>query len=223
MIVQPFMNGDIPDELSGLEFANSSMPRGDSKLPGHVTNRTEGGRIFTEDNNLLEQGLPPLPSLPADTEEKTVEEIRRTIIVMGIGVSTAAQEVKYFRWCSKDGAEDGTRFALVEFSDYGAIPAAMRLNNTLLGGFTVKVYYSSQAITKPQAKSNEAALKEIEEAMKKVKEAQSLVSATVDPLMGMLGVKPKESRSRSRSRPRYDHRDHRGPYRGPARSRSRSR
>ena len=126
------------------------MPRGDSKLPGHVTNRTEGGRIFTEDNNLLEQGLPPLPPLPADTEEKTVEEIRRTIIVMGIGVSTAAQEVmdyfsteagevKYFRWCSKDGAEDGTRFALVEFSDYGAIPAAMRLNNTVLGGFTVKV------------------------------------------------------------------------------------
>ena len=69
---------------------------------------------------------------------------------MGIGVSTSAQEVmdyfstgagevKYFRWCSKDGAEDGTRFALVEFSDYGAIPAAMRLNNTPLGGFTVKV------------------------------------------------------------------------------------
>ena len=134
------------------EFANSSMPRGDSKLPGHVTNRTEAGRILTEDNNLLEQGLPAMPALPADTEEKTVEEIRRTIIVMGIGVSTTAQEVmdyfstgagevKYFRWCSKDGAEDGTRFALVEFSDYGAIPAAMRLNNTLLGGFTVKVSY----------------------------------------------------------------------------------
>ena len=132
------------------EFANSSMPRGDSKLPGHVTNRTEAGRILTEDNNLLEQGLPAMPALPADTEEKTVEEIRRTIIVMGIGVSISAQdvmdyfstgagEVKYFRWCSKDGAEDGTRFALVEFSDYGAIRSAMRLNNTLLGGFTVKV------------------------------------------------------------------------------------
>merc|ERR1711994_874498 len=97
------------------------------------------------------------------------------------------------------GAEDGTRFALVEFSDYGAIPAAMRLNNTVLGGFTVKVYYSSQAITKPQAKSNEAALKEIEEAMKKVKEAQSLVNSAVDPLMSVIGVKGKASRSRSRT------------------------
>ena len=38
----------------------------------------------------------------------------------------------------------------------------MRLNNTMLGDNIIKVYYSSQAITKPQAKSNEAALKEIE-------------------------------------------------------------
>ena len=38
------------------EFANSSMPRGDSKLPSHVTNRTEGGKIITEDGTLLEQG-----------------------------------------------------------------------------------------------------------------------------------------------------------------------
>ena len=140
--------------MFSTEFANSSMPRGDSKLPSHVTNRTEGGMIMTEDARLLEQGLPVLPPLPGETEEKTVEEIRRTIIVMGIGVSTSAQEVmdyfstgagevKYFRWCSKDGAEDGTRFALVEFSDYGAIPAAMRLNNTVLGSFTVKVSNSN--------------------------------------------------------------------------------
>ena len=69
---------------------------------------------------------------------------------MGIGASSSAQdvmdyfatgagEVKYFRWCSKEGADEGSRFALVEFSDYGAVPAAMRLNNTVLGGFTVKV------------------------------------------------------------------------------------
>ena len=65
--------------------------------------------------------------------------------------------------------------------------------------FVLQVYYSTQAITKPQAKSNEAALKEIEEAMKKVKEAQSLVNSAVDPLMSVLGVKGKASRSRSRS------------------------
>jgi len=228
IIVQPFMNGDIPDELSGLEFANSSMPRGESKLPGHVVSRMEAGKIVTVDDSLLEQGLPSLPSLPGDTDEKTVEEIRRTIVVMGIGASSSAQdvmdyfatgagEVKYFRWCSKEGADEGSRFALVEFSDYGAVPAAMRLNNTMLGDFTVKVYYSSQAITKPQAKSNEAALKEIEEAMKKVKEAQSLVNSAVDPLMSVLGVKGKPSRSRSRTPSR--NRD----YRRRSRSRSRDR
>ena len=56
IIVQPFLNGDIPDELSGLEFANSSMPRGDSKLPSHVENITEGDQIVTMDESLADQG-----------------------------------------------------------------------------------------------------------------------------------------------------------------------
>ena len=54
-----------------------------------------------------------------------------------------------------------------------------------------QVYYSTQSITKPKAKSNEDSLREIEEAMKKVKEAQSLVSATVDPLMGLLNKRSR--------------------------------
>ena len=66
-------------EMFPTEFANSSMPRGDSKLPSHVTNRTEDGKILTEDGNLLEQGLPVMPPLPGETDEKTVEEIRRTV------------------------------------------------------------------------------------------------------------------------------------------------
>merc|ERR1712227_132358 len=135
--------------------------------------------------------------------------------------STGAGEVKYFRWCSKDGSED--RYALVEFTDYGAIPAAMRMNNTMIGESLIKVYYSSQAITKPQAKSNEAALKEIEEAMKKVKEAQSLVNSAVDPLMSVLGVKGKPSRSRSRTRDRRRSRSRDRRRRSRSRKRSRSR
>ena len=106
-------------------------------------------------NTIFCPGLPSLPPLPGDTDEKTVEEIRRTIVVMGIGAGSSAQdvmdkfatgagEVKYFRWCTKEGAEDGTRLALVEFSDYGAVPAALRLNNTMIGDFTVKVSLSSE-------------------------------------------------------------------------------
>ena len=80
IIVQPFMTNEIPDELSGLEFANSSMPRaGDSKLPSHVQNTTESGMIVTIDESLADQGLPLFPPLPGDTDEKTVEEIRRTV------------------------------------------------------------------------------------------------------------------------------------------------
>jgi len=44
-----------------------------------------------------------------------------------------------------------------------------------------------QSISKPQPKSSEAVQREIEEAMSRVKETQSLVSAAVDPLIGMLG------------------------------------
>ena len=96
----------------------------------------------------------------------------------------------------------------------------MNMNDLIMILF--QVYYSSQAITKPQAKSNEAALKEIEEAMKKVKEAQSLVNSTVDPLMSVLGVKGKPSRSRSRTPSR--NRDYRRrSSRDRRRSRSRSR
>ena len=57
----------------------------------------------------------------------------------------------------------------------------------VLGVTPLQVTHSTDAITKPITKSNEAAQREIEEAMNKVKEANCLVSAAVDPLIGMLG------------------------------------
>ena len=71
--------------------------------------------------------------------------------------------------------------------------ASGRSNTVSMPFFTLRlqVYYSTQSITKPKAKSNEDSLREIEEAMKKVKEAQSLVSATVDPLMGLLNKRSR--------------------------------
>ena len=84
------------------------MPRGDSKLPSHVHNVKEGDLLLTVDESLADQGLPLFPPLPADTDEKSVEEIRRTIVVMGVSQASSAQdvmdyfatgagEVKYFR------------------------------------------------------------------------------------------------------------------------------
>lgn len=237
IIVQPFTNGDIPDELCGLEMANSALPRGvnESKLPPYVTNEIEGTEVKTYDPKLEATGLPHYPALPASLDNRVIEEIRRTIVVIGLDSTTTAQqcmdyfaseagEVKYFRYCTKDN--DPVKYALIEFTDHGAVIPAFRLNNTILGTACIQVYHATQAIVKPQAKTNEAAQKEIEEAMKKVKEAQNLVSAAVDPLMGMLGVprggRNTMDRSRSRSMDRgyggYGRRD-----KGRRRSRSRSR
>jgi arginine/serine-rich splicing factor 12 len=226
IIVTPFVNGDLPDEWSGLEFANASQVKGERCLPSHVTNEKEGDVLNTKDTTLADAGLPNFPGLPASTEEKTVEEIRRSVTVINIDPTMSAQacleffgknagEVKYFRWCTKEG--DERKMALVEFTDYGAVIPAMRLNDTVMGNNTIKVYYATQAITKPQTKSNETAQKEIEEAMKKVKEAQNLVSDAVNPLKEWLGVKGGTSRmTRSRSPSPFYRRSSR-------RSRSRSR
>lgn len=86
----------------------------------------------------------------------------------------------------------------------------------------INVSHATQAIIKPQAKSNEAAQKEIEEAMSRVKEAQSLISAAIDPVIGMLS-KDKRSSRRSRSRSRGRRRRSRSRSRSRRRSRSRHR
>lgn len=234
IIVQPFTNGDIPDELCGLEMANSALPRGvnESKLPPYVTNEVEGDVVKTYDPKLESTGLPHYPALPASSQNSAIEEIRRTIVVIGLDSTTTAQqcmeyfaseagEVKYFRYCTRDN--DPVKYALIEFTDHGAVIPAFRLNNTILGTACIQVYHATQAIVKPQAKTNEAAQKEIEEAMKKVKEAQNLVSAAVDPLMGMLGVPRGGRNTMDRSRSRSMDRGYGGYSRDKRRRRSRSR
>ena len=131
----------------------------------------------------------------ANAEGEKVEEIRRTITVAGLDSTVSAQqcmeffaenagEVKYFRYCTRD--QDHIKYALIEFSERASVVSALNLNDRQLGTAVVKVIHATEAITKPQTKSNEAAAKEIEEAMSKVNEASHLVSAAVDPLMGML-------------------------------------
>ena len=41
--------------------------------------------------------MPPFPPLPGSTDPKLVEEIRRTLVVLGVSKETTAQEVmQYF-------------------------------------------------------------------------------------------------------------------------------
>ena len=153
------------------------------------------GKIATPDAALDEAGLPQYPLLPGTTPVSKVEEIRRTITVAGLDSTVSAQqcmeffaehagEVKYFRYCTRD--HDHIKYALIEFSERASVVSALNLSERQLGTAIIKVIHSTESINKPQAKSNEAAVKEIEEAMSKVTEASHLVSAAVDPLMGML-------------------------------------
>merc|ERR1719270_1792365 len=143
--------------------------------------------------------------------------------------SAEAGEVKFFRYCTRNN--DPTKYALIEFSERSSVVPAMLMCGRQLGNSKIQVTHAIEAIAKPQAKSNEAAQREIEKAMTKVKEAQSLVSAAVDPLMGMLGgtasgvTSRSKTRSRSRSRSKRRSRDRsrgRSSY-SSRRSRSRSR
>jgi len=200
------------------------------------------------DPKLEASGLPPYPHLPGHLDSRRIEEIRRTLIIANLDASVSPEqlldffsnnnvEIKYLRICSRDS--DTEHYALVELSEQAAVVAALLLNSKSLADRPIKIYHSTQAIAKPEAKSNEAAQKEIEEAMSRVKEAHNLISAAIDPMIGMLskdkrsrsGSRSRKSRSRSRGRSRRSrsrkrsrsrHRRSRSRHRRRSRSRSKS-
>lgn len=233
LIVIPVQSGDIPDEYYALEMTkNGTIVPGlcptEPKLPPNVVNSISGNGIeqviVTTDPQLEVNGLASYPPLPANYDSCKIEEIRRTVLV-GIGETllpsnihelieffSPAGEIKYMRSCNRTA--DGSPHYLIEFSEQPSVLEALKMDGKIFRGKTVTVGHATQAIVKPQAKSNEAAQREIEEAMSRVKEAQSLISAAIDPVIGLLSKDKRGSRrSRSRSRGR----------RRRSRSRSRSR
>lgn len=239
LIVIPVQNGDIPDEHKALEMTNNGtivpgLYPAEPKLPPNVINSIEGVApsqvIQTHDPQLEINGVPGYPPLPATYDSRKIEEIRRTILISNFDITIGsdeiteffveAGEVKYIRLCTRN--LDNTAHALVEFSEQPSVLQALKLNGRELKGHIVNINHATQAIVKPQAKSNEAAQREIEEAMSRVKEAQSLISAAIDPVIGMLS-KEKRSSRRSRSRSRGRRRRSRSRSRSRRRSRSRHR
>ncbi|XP_050445132.1 probable splicing factor, arginine/serine-rich 7 [Cataglyphis hispanica] len=237
LIVIPYQNGDIPDEQRALELTNNGtvvpgLYPSEPKLPPNVVNAIEGippnHVITTMDPKLEANGLPPYPHLPGHLDSRRIEEIRRTLVVANLDSLVSPEqlldffsnnnvEIKYLRMCSRDS--DSEHYALVELSEQAAVVSALLLNGKQLMERPIKIYHSTQAIAKPEAKSNEAAQKEIEEAMSRVKEAHNLISAAIDPMIGMLS---KDKRSRSGSRSRKSRSRSRGRSRR-SRSRKRSR
>lgn len=247
LIVTPYQakGGEIPDEYRALDIAAQTnvlpgLYPSDPKLPAHIVNQIEGippnQVITTHDPVLVSSGLPPYPPLPITYDSRRIEEIRRTLLVINVDDSITgdqlveffqrAGDVKYIRFCTRDN--DSNKYALIEFSEQGSVISGLKLNGSEWAGRKIQVYHSTQAIAKPVAKSNEAAQREIVEAMTRVKEAQSMISAAIDPVIGILSKDKKRSRSSSRSRRRSRSRSRRrshsrSKYHRRSRSRSRSR
>lgn len=81
---------------------------------------------------------------------------------------------------------------MVEFCEQKTVPVALKMQGTDFLGDPLNIYHSMQNIIKPEAKSNEAAQREIEEAMSFVKESQHMITAaTLDPIIGLLSQKEK--------------------------------
>lgn len=213
-------------------YSSLGLYPSEPKLPPNVVNAIEGippnHVITTMDPKLEANGLPPYPHLPGHLDSRRIEEIRRTLILANLDPSVTTDhlldffstnnvEVKYLRICTRDS--DTEHYALLELSEQAAVVSALMLNGKMLMDKPIKIYHSTQAIAKPEAKSNEAAQKEIEEAMSRVKEAHNLISAAIDPMIGMLS---KDKRSRSGSRSRKSRSRSRGRSRR-SRSRKRSR
>ncbi|XP_043668611.1 probable splicing factor, arginine/serine-rich 7 isoform X2 [Vespula pensylvanica] len=221
LIVIPYQNGDIPDEQRALELTNNGtvvpgLYPSEPKLPPNVVNAIEGippnHVITTMDPKLEAHGLPPYPHLPGHLDSRRIEEIRRTLVIANLDASTTAEqlldffsnnnvEIKYLRLCTRDSDTD--HYALVELTEQGAVVSALLLNGKMLGDRHIKIYHSTQAIAKPEAKN---------------------------PMIGMLskdkrsrsGSRSRKSRSRSRGRSRRSRSRKRSRSRHRRRSRSRS-
>ncbi|XP_046386897.1 splicing regulatory glutamine/lysine-rich protein 1-like isoform X2 [Ischnura elegans] len=114
--------------------------------------------MFSLDERLREEALPPCPFLPCDYKDlASVGEIRRTLVVANIDESVSGQElveffgnageVKYVRFCKRKG--DPLRYCLVEFSSLMSVVNGLKLNNHTFHGKVIKVYHSVEAIEKP--------------------------------------------------------------------------
>ncbi|XP_013780327.1 serine/arginine-rich splicing factor 11-like [Limulus polyphemus] len=217
LIVVPVPDGIVPDESKAMalttptsSISGMSPSSGAAQLVNQVTGVGGTQVITTVDPRLTALGLPQYPPLPANMDPTKIEEIRRTVYCGNLDSTLTAEqllkffnqigEVKYVRMAGDE--TQPTRFAFVEFTEQASVANALQYNGVIFGGRPLKINHSNNAIVKPQAKSSEAAQREIEEAMKRVREAQSLITAAIEPERRSISKSRRESHHRSRSRSR---------------------
>ncbi|XP_009071605.1 PREDICTED: splicing regulatory glutamine/lysine-rich protein 1-like, partial [Acanthisitta chloris] len=142
------------------------------------------------DPNITALGEIPQPPIMGNVDPSKIDEIRRTVYVGNLNsqTTTADQlleffkqvgEVKFVRMAGDE--TQPTRFAFVEFADQNSVPRALAFNGVMFGDRPLKINHSNNAIVKPPEMTPQAAAKELEEVMKRVREAQSFISAAIEP------------------------------------------
>ncbi|XP_050194893.1 serine/arginine-rich splicing factor 11-like [Myiozetetes cayanensis] len=223
LIVVPCAEGKIPDEAKALSLLApaptmaSLMPgAGLLPIPTPTPLTTLGVSLGTLgaipaaalDPNITTLGEIPQPPIMGNVDPSKIDEIRRTVYVGNLNsqTTTADQlleffkqvgEVKFVRMAGDE--TQPTRFAFVEFADQNSVPRALAFNGVMFGDRPLKINHSNNAIVKPPEMTPQAAAKELEEVMKRVREAQSFISAAIEP-ESRKSSERKGGRSRSHSR-----------------------
>ncbi|XP_015193321.2 splicing regulatory glutamine/lysine-rich protein 1 isoform X6 [Lepisosteus oculatus] len=163
-------------------------------------------------------GLLPIPTPAPIPSTTTAEQLLEYFKQVG--------DVKFVRMAGDE--TQPTRFAFVEFSDQESVPRALAFNGVMFGDRPLKINHSNNAIVKPPELTPQAAAKELEDVMKRVREAQSFISAVIEPAesgksSSTGSKKAAKSRTRSRSHSRSRRKRSRSRHRASRRSRSKVR
>uniref|UniRef100_A0A9J2PMY4 RRM domain-containing protein n=2 Tax=Ascaris TaxID=6251 RepID=A0A9J2PMY4_ASCLU len=235
LVCIPSISDAVPDEETALKTGGPAWP-GQRQLPPNVVNQIQDlgdgqQMLLTVDPTLTALGLPPYPALSANTDASKVEEIRRTVYVGNLPKDCDPQEVMqffnnnigevmYLRMAA--GNENlPCAYAYVEFTNQPTVPIAVQNNGIEFQGRCLRIQHSRVAIIKPERKTTDMALQEVEEAIR-VNQNPEKSSSALNKLNQGLGIdrayspirrslSPIRRRSRSRDRRRR------------SRSRSRSR
>ncbi|XP_041085209.1 splicing regulatory glutamine/lysine-rich protein 1-like isoform X3 [Polyodon spathula] len=158
-------------------------------------------------------GLLPIPTPPPLPSTTTAEQLLEYFKQVG--------DVKFVRMAGDE--TQPTRFAFVEFADQESVPRALTYNGVVFGDRPLKINHSNNAIVKPPEMTAQAAAKELEDVMKRVREAQSCISAAIEPVeSGKSSTTSSKKAGRSRSRSQSKRKRSRSRHRSRSRKRSRS-
>jgi arginine/serine-rich splicing factor 12 len=221
IICVPTTTNTIPDEETALL---NSAGLGKRVLPAHVTNKVEENEhgqkmLYTTDPTLTNLGLLPYPPLGAELDSEIVEQTRRTLYVGNLKKDVDPEdvvkffntigEVMYLRMANIN-EHHSCAYAYVEFTNQTSIPQALQNDGVEFQGQPIRIQHSRVAIVKPQQKTDDQALEEIEEAIRRRDKGEpSPRRRTRSP------SPPRRSRRRSRTPPRQS--------RSPRRDRDRDR